>query len=151
MKVKNCRFIAALLLCTLTATAQNAGKILLFDMAHVTGDSFRAISLKGEDMGFVQVVFTSLSCDTSRLKIGYSLTDSLVVYPSSISGLDQPITLNKLTVDPSDSTDYLFTHTINNKTNSVLGINISNWRPYYMVFTIKKPCNSGKIYLIHRR
>lgn len=149
--MKRSMILICCLMIGLAASAQNAGRILLFDAAGVTSDTSRAISLKGEDQGFVQVVFTGLNCDTSQLKIGYTLADSLVVYPSSITGLDQPITLNKLAADPADPDDYLFTHTVKGKTNSVLGVNIPSWRPYYMVFTYRKACTAGKVYLIHRR
>lgn len=149
--MKRSMFVICCLVITMVVTAQNASRIEVFDLSGVEGDTSRAISLKGEDMGFVQLVFTSFSCDTSELKIGYTLSDTLVTYPSTISGLDQPVTLNKLAVDPSDPGEYLFTHTINNKTNSALGINIPSWRPYFMVFTLRKACNSGKLILIHRR
>jgi hypothetical protein len=151
MKMRKCVLIICCLVIALSASAQNAGKILLFNLSHVTGDSSRAISLKGEDAGFVQVVFTSTNCDSTVMKIGYSLVDTVITYPAVISGLTQPIILNKIAPDTNDTGHYLFTHELNNKTNSALGILVPDWRPYFMVFTVRKTCSDGEIWLIHKK
>ncbi|HLO59028.1 MAG TPA: hypothetical protein VK172_14875 [Lentimicrobium sp.] len=139
------------LVISLASSAQNAGKILLFDAATVTGSATKCIPLKSEDMGFMQVVFTSLDCDTSLIKVGYGLTDTVVTYPSTLSGLSNPIVLNKLATDPYDSGQLFFSHTVSGRTNCAFGIMVPQWRPYYLTFEYRKACNHGKIYLIYKK
>jgi hypothetical protein len=138
------------MLLTNALIAQDAKKMELFNLQNIYGDTIRAIPIKGIDKGFVQIVFSSLNCDTAKIKIGYSLVDTLINYPATISGLSQPITLNKNAIDANDPHDKLFTHTVKNRTTSSLGIFIPQWQPYYMLFKLTNACETGKIYLIYK-
>lgn len=149
--MKKSAFFAILMTCSLALSAQQSLKTTLFNLSAVSGTATRSIPMKGDENGFMQVVFTSASCDSMLMRVGYGLTDSIASYPTTITGLSQPILLDKAAPDPRDTSRYLFTHTIAGKTSSAFAIFVPQWRPSYVIFTIEKACLSGKVELLHRR
>ena len=124
--------------------AQEYEQITIFDMAGVTGDSTRVISLKIYEGGLIsEVEFASVNCNTLTLEVGYCLTETRPRYPSTFSGLTNPVTLDKTAI----------TRTYLGVESNGFVIDFSEYNANYLCFelTDDASCTYGEIILFYTR